>query len=147
MSAITAFYLNEMNNKLEGISSALSAQKFGLGEWKESTGNIPKEDLDDRTMLVLAVFSSNSGGAQMAMSFVPLKNFNASSWSEIKYVNPKNAANKCGTAIAVLNEFTGSPGTFYPILTIGENTGAGAITFARTSGTASLLNTFWYTTL
>lgn len=145
MSAITAFYLNEMNNKLEGISSALSAQKFGLGEWKESTGNIPKEDLDDRTMLVLAVVSSNSGGGQMAMSFVPLKDFNASKL--IEPIDPKNAANKCGTAIAVLNEFTGSPGTFYPKLTIGENTGAGAITFVRTSGTVSLLNTFWYTTL
>lgn len=146
MSAITAFYLNEMNNKLEGISSALSAQKFGLGEWKKSTDNIiPKEDLDDRTMLVLAVFSSNSGGGQMAMSFVPLKDFDA--LSLIGQVNPKNAANKCGTAIAVLNEFTGSPGTFYPKLTIGENTGAGAITFVRTSGTVSLSNTFWYTTL
>lgn len=81
MSAITAYYLNEMNDKLQGISTAISNQKFGLGEWKISTGTIPDEDLKDCTMLAIMAHGTGSSAEQCAVAYIPLGDFDAFAWS------------------------------------------------------------------
>lgn len=140
MSAITAYYLNEMNDKLQGIGDALSAQKIERGGWKDSTGAIPAEDLDGRTMLVLAIVGANSGGGQMAISMLPLQDLKISVGS----VSANNTAANCGTAITFLSDYTAVGDTIvYPVLTYSESGGA-TVSFVK-QGQVSLNSTFYYT--
>lgn len=136
MSAVTAYYLNEMNDKLQGISEALANQKFGLGEWKSSTGTIPAEDLEGRTILVIATTAANSGGAQTATSFIPINaNFNITSVT----------LNTVGTAMNFLGTFTsGTDTVYYPVLTY-QSGSDGTVTFTKASGSLSIDSTFNYT--
>lgn len=140
MSAITAYYLNEMNDKLQGIGDALLAQNVGLSEWKKSTGTIPAEDLDGHTMLVLAIVGAQTGGGQMAMSMIPLQDLKISVGS----VSANNTAANCGTVVNILSDFTGATDTtVYPVLTYSEDGGA-TVSFVK-KGNASLGSTFYYT--
>lgn len=141
MSAITAYYLNEMNDKLQGISDALANLKIGIAEWKKSTGTIPASELADKTLLFIIGQANYSSGAQTALSVVPIATFDTVGSGSDERV----PTGGIGTQMNFYSAYIGEVASAYPKLSIGSN-GDGTVEMINVTGTY-VRPTFYYTTL
>lgn len=134
MSAILAYYLNDMSNNIGKIATAIGGGTPGDG-WKIATnGVVPSAELTDKRLLLMTVGTEYTAGKAVAVVELPLN------------LKPREDGDIYISASVVIDTVDAGKGTICGKMTY-DSAGNVSLSISGTVTEGTKLSTIYYTTI